>query len=95
VKLLSRAYRDLEDIYEYIATRLQEPGIAQKLADKLEEGIFSLETFPHRCTMRKNGAYADKGYRQLFVNNFTVIFRVDEAKKQVIVVTVRYSKSQF
>lgn len=95
VKLLSRAYRDLDGIYAYIAETLLGPSTAQKLLDALEEAIFGLVELPQRGTSRKNGAYASKGYRQLFIKNFTVICRVDEAKKQVIIVTVRYSKSQF
>lgn len=95
VKLLPRAYRDLDGIYEYIAETLIEPGIAAKLVDSLEEAIFSLESMPKRGTLRKAGAYTGKGYRQLFIGNFTVLYRVEEAKKWVLVVTVRYSKSQF
>jgi len=95
VKLLFRAYRDLDGIYAYIADTLLEPGTAHKLVDALEEAIFSLEELPQRGAPRKNGAYANKGYRQLFIKNFTVIYRVDVAKKQVVIVTVRYSKSQF
>lgn len=95
VKLLSHAYRDLDGIYAYIAETLLEPNTAQKLLDALEEAIFGLEEMPQRGAPRKNGAYASKGYRQLFIKNFTVIYRVDEAKKQVVIVTVRYSKSQF
>ena len=95
VKLLPRAYRDLDSIYEYIAETLIEPGIAAKLVESLEEAIFSLESTPQRGALRKMGAYANKGYRQLFVGNFTVVYRVAEAKKRVLVVTVRYSKSQF
>jgi plasmid stabilization system protein ParE len=95
VKLLPRAYRDLDDIYEYIAEILIEPDIAAKLAKSLEEAIFSLESMPQRGALRKTGVYANKGYRQLFVGNFTVVYRVAEAKKRVLVVTVRYSKSQF
>lgn len=95
VKLLSRAYRDLDDIYAYIAETLLEPSTAQKLLNALEEAIFSLGELPQRGASKKNGAYANKGYRQLFIRNFTVVYRVDEAKKQVIIVTVRYSRRQF
>lgn len=95
VKLLPRAYRDLDGIYAYIAETLLEPSTAIKLLDTLEEAIFSLEELPQRGAPRKNGVYAYKGYRQLFIRNFTVIYRVDETKKQVIIVTVRYTKSQF
>lgn len=93
--MLSRAYRDLDGIYAYIAATLLEPGAAQKLLDALEEAIFSLRELPQRGAPRKNGLYAYKGYRQLLIKNFTVIYRVDEFNKQVVIVTVRYSKSQF
>jgi plasmid stabilization system protein ParE len=95
VKLLPRAYRDLDGIYAYIAETLIEPGIAVKLIDTLEEAIFSLESMPARGALRKTGAYANKGYRQLFVGNFTALYRIEEAVKRVLVVTVRYSKSWF
>jgi plasmid stabilization system protein ParE len=95
VKLLPRAYCDLDGIYEYIAETLIEPDIAAKLVDSLEEAIFSLKSMPQRGALRKTGAYANKGYRQLFVGNFTVVYRVAEVRKRVLVVTVRYSKSQF
>lgn len=95
VKLMSRALRDLDGIYEYIAKTLLEPETAMKLIDRIEKAIYSLETMPKRCPERKVGAYANRGYRQLFVENYTAVFRVDEAKKNVIVITVRYAPSQF
>ncbi len=95
VKLLPRAYRDLDGIYAYIAETLKEPTTASKLVDSLEESIFSLENIPRRGALRKTGDYANRGYRQLFVDNFSVVYRIEETKKQVIIVTVRYSKSQF
>ena len=95
VKLMSRAMRDLDGIYAYIARNLLEPQTAEKLLDTLEQAILSLETMPYRCAERKTGVYAGKGYRQLFVKNYTVIYRVDERNRTVIVVTVRYSPSQF
>ncbi len=95
VKLLSSAYRCLDDIYAYIAGELQAQQPAQNLIDKLEESILSLELMPQRGAKRRVGAYANKGYRQLFVNNFTIVYRIDEEKKQVLIVTVKYSKSEF
>lgn len=93
VKLLSAAYRNLDEIYEYIATELNAKESAIGLIDQLEEDVLSLEIMPQRGARRRVGAYANKGYRQLFVKNSTIVYRIDETKKQVIVVTVRYSKS--
>ena len=92
---MSRALRDLDDIYDYISHTLLEPGMALNLVDRIEGAILSLETMPFRCPERKQGAYANRGYRQLFVENYTAVFRIDEAKKTVIVVTIRYSPSKF
>lgn len=95
IKLMTMAQRDLDRIYAYIAGTFLEPGTAEKMIDALEDGIFSLESMPYRCPERKRGIYANKGYRQLFIKNYTAVYRIDEVSKTVIVVTVRYSASDF
>lgn len=95
VKLMSRALRDLDSIYNYIANTLLEPETALELVGRIESAILSLERMPYRCPERKQGVYAHRGYRQLFVENYTAVFRIDEREKMVIVVTVRYSPSEF
>ena len=92
---MSRALRDWDGIYDHIARTLLEPGTALDLVGRIEDAILSLETMPYRCPERKRGAYRGRGYRQLFVENYTAVFRIDEAKKTVIVVTVRDSPSEF
>ncbi len=95
IKLLSQARRDLDGIYSYIAGTFLEPGTAEKMLDSLENAIFSLESMPYRCPERKRGIYGNKGYRQLFVKNYTIIYRIEESVKSVIIVTVRYSAREF
>ena len=95
VYLTPRALRDLDGIYGYIATVLLERATADSLLTRLERGILSLETMPYRCPERRRGAYANKGYRSLIIDNYTVIYRVSEESKRVIVVTVRYARSGF
>ena len=95
IKLLTRALHDLDGIYSYTAKTLLAPDTAVNLVDEIEEAIFRLEQLPYRGVERKIGAYANRGYRQLFVRNYTIVYRIDEVKKQVVIVTVRYSPSQF
>lgn len=95
VKLYARAYRDLEDIYTYIAENLLEPGTALNMADELETAIFSLEQLPERGAIRRVGAYANGDYRQLFVKNYVIIYRVLKRKKEVHIITVRYTPCSF
>ena len=95
VKLYSRADRDLDNIYSYIAHNLLAPGTAANMADALEEAIYSLEELPERGAIRQTGIYANQGYRQLFVKNYVIIYKVLKDQRQVHVVTVRYAPSQF
>lgn len=95
VKITPQAFRDMDMIYDYIARHLLEPGTANNLVDEIEAGIFSLEEIPNRGAPRRIGNYANKGYRQLFIKNYTIVYRVDETEKQVIIVTVKYSGSDF
>lgn len=95
VKVTPKAARDLEGIYRYIADNLKAEGTAAEMAGLLEDAILSLDTMPYRFPERKIGAYANKGYRHLFVKNYTVVYRIEELKNEVIIVTVRYTPSSF
>ena len=50
---MSRALRDLDGIYDYIANTLLEPGTARDLSERIENAILSLEMMPYRCPERK------------------------------------------
>lgn len=95
VRLYARAYRDLDDIYTYIAENLSEPDTALNMVDELEKAILSLGQLPERGAIRCVGAYANGDYRQLFVKNYVIIYRVLVEKKEVHVVAVRYTPSNF
>ena len=69
VKLYPRAYRDLDEIYSYISVNLTEQGTADIIIADLENAIFSLEQFPKRGSIRRNGVYANQDYRQLFIKS--------------------------
>lgn len=95
VKLYAHAHRDLDNIYTYIARNLSEPSIALRMVGALEEAILSLEQFPERGPIRRVGAYAGGNYRQLFVKNYAIIYRVLKDCKEVHIVTIRYAPSSF
>lgn len=95
VKLMQRAYRDLDKIYAYIAMHIGEKETAENLIDELEKAILTLGLLPYRGAERKVGVYANKGYRQVFVKKFVIIYRIVENNKEVLIVTVRYIPSDF
>ena len=95
VLISPQAYREIDEIYTYIKEELFAEKAAEDLVSALEETILSLDQSPERGAERKIGAYAYQGYRQLFVKNYTIIYRVDYKKKEVIIITIRYSHSDF
>ena len=95
VKLMPGAYRDLDHIYWHIANEISVPETAEHLISEIENAMFELEEMPERGAPRTVGAYANCGYRQIFVGNFTIVYKVDRKRKFVIVVTVRYTPSRF
>lgn len=90
VKLNPKAIRELDNIYEYIANEKLDPENAKKQVDRMKKAILNLELFPQSHQERNEGRYAGKGYRQLLIDNYIAVFRVDEVNKIVYVVTVQY-----
>ena len=95
IKMFPQAYRDIDKIYEQALLVSNYADNAIALAEKLEKAILSLEEQPYRRAKRKYEFYAFKGYRQLIVENYIIIYEVFENEKVVAVVTVKYGKSEF
>lgn len=90
IKINPKAIRELDNIYEYIANEKLAPENAKAQVDRIKNAILKLDTFPQSHQERNEGRYAGKGYRQLLIDNYLAIFRIDEDKKNVTVVTVQY-----
>jgi len=88
--LYAKAYRDIEDIYEYIAITKAAPQNAKGQTDRIWDAIKTLEEYPQSHQDRLEGRYAGKKYKQLLIDNYIAIFRIDEENKTVYVVTVQY-----
>ena len=90
VKVTPRAMRELDNIYEYIANEKLAPENAKGQVDRIKKAVLSLDTFPQSHQERNEGRYAGKGYRQLLIDNYIVIFRIEEASKTVYLITIQY-----
>ena len=90
IKLNARAFRDIDDIYAYIALEKQSQEYAKGQTDRIWKALKALNTFPQSHQERNEGIFAGKGYRQLLIDNYIAIFKIDEAQKVVTVVTIQY-----
>lgn len=90
VKVNPRAISELDRIYKYIADDKLAPQNAKGQVDRIKKAVLNLDTFPQSHQERNEGRYAGKGYRQLLIDNYIVIFRIDELHKTIYVVTIQY-----
>jgi len=90
IKIAPKAIRELDSIYKYISSEKLTPENAKKQVDRIKKSILNLDIFPQAHQERNEGRYAEKGYRQLLIDNYIAIFRIDELNKTVYVVTIQY-----
>ena len=88
--LYPKAFRDIDDIYAYIAFEKLSPENAKGQTDRIWDTIRTLGQMPEAHQDRLVGRYAGKGYKQLIIDNYLVIYKMDNISKKVFVVTVQY-----
>ena len=92
VKLRPEVYEMLDVIYTNICFQSIDNAAAEQIITAIENAILSLNTLPNRGSMITSGIYANKGYRQLLVKNFQIIYKVFEQTREVVVVFVKHEK---
>ncbi|MBR1830444.1 MAG: type II toxin-antitoxin system RelE/ParE family toxin [Atopobiaceae bacterium] len=86
------ALRDMTDAVTYIADELKSPSAAERLSEKLVQGIESLAKLPTRCPTHRVSRPLKREYRQLRVDNYLVLFTVSEENETVTVAHVLYAR---
>lgn len=95
VTIFPSAESDLHNIFMYILDKLVSPNTALEIYNDLLQMILSLETYPTRGSLRKIGQYRNQGYWQLFYKNYTIVYAVKEKEKEVHIIAIKYSPSNF
>ena len=77
------------------ATFVPKVVYAKGQTERIWEAIKYLEMFPSSHQDRLEGRYAGQGYKQLLIDNYIAVFKIDEKSKTVYVVTVQYHGQNF
>ena len=86
VLLTSDAERDLEELYEYIATH-DSAGNADRVLDRIEKVLESLCTLPERGSHPKELLVLGiREYRQVFFKPYRLIYRIAEQRVYVYLI---------
>ena len=88
LEYLPVAQRDMVEIVRYISGELQNPAAADRLANAAE----SILTFPYALPAYQPIRPLKREYRKILVQNFLMLYWVDEEKKLVTIARVVYAK---
>lgn len=91
VEYTETALNRLDDILNYIAVVLCNPSAAKRLVDDFDEAIENVSKFPYAMPIVKNRKVQAKEYRKIFVRQYLAIYRIDEEKKTIYILTFRYA----
>ena len=78
---------DLDDIVDYLSGFSY--AIASRYYTEIKEKIRSLSTMPDRCSFVSYEPLRKKGYRWLFIRNYTVYFTIHESENSESTVVIR------
>lgn len=88
------AKEELEEIYSYIEKHLLMGNTAKALMGKIEENILVLGRNPYLYKEIHVKPHNDI-YRRLVVDNYVVLYEVEEEHKQVVIYRVLYGKRDY
>lgn len=87
----SHAKSDLIEIVKYIAN--DKPRAAKKWANSIKVSITKLEKFPRLG--RVVPEYSDDSIREIIKGGYRIVYKIDEKKSNVVIITIHNSKRIF
>nr|QGT51086.1 hypothetical protein Firmicute1046_1620 [uncultured Firmicutes bacterium] len=89
------AHNDIDNVLNYIVNLLKNPIAAKNLLGKIEESYVDLADNPFMYAHCHNSRLHNDGYRKVVINNYVLIYRIDEAKNFVYVVRFFYGRQNY
>ena len=95
VKILDEAKDDIKEIIIYIKTKLKEPEIAKQHSKAFKEEISKLKDNADIYNIIDNEITGKSDIRKINVKNFMIFYRIIEEIKEVQIIAVYYSGSNW
>ena len=92
---LPAARQDMVDIVRYISRVLGNPIAAERLAETLIEAWERIAVFPYANPAHRPIRLLKREYRKLLVQNYLMLYWVDEENQCVTVARVVYAKRNY
>ena len=87
--------RDLDGVIAYIARSLENRTAAASLLDAVEKCYGDLERMPLMYEACRDPYLNALGYRKAGIHNYVMVYKVDEAAKQVMILRLFHGKQDY
>ena len=90
IKLADQFLEEFEEICDYISNKLKNIDASNRLKEKVIYNVLLLENSPKMCTEIEKIDRTERKYRRMVVNNYVILYTIDEPKKIVYVAHIYY-----
>ena len=91
IKLADQFLDEFEEICDYISNKLKNIDASNRLREKVIYNVLLLENSPKMCTEIEKIDRTERKYRRMVVNNYIILYTIDEPKKIVYVAHIYYA----
>lgn len=95
IKVSELAHQDLEKIVSYIAVQLANPKAAGDFLDEVEKCYGYLRNNPLMYTKCQDKRLEKEGYRKVSINNYVLVYKINEASKTVNILRFFYGPQDY
>ena len=89
------AERDLDAIVSYYSEVLGAEAATESLLNGMESLAHGISTFPLAHERVRDGLLARRGYRKALVDDYVVLYLVDDARKEVVITNVVHGRRDY
>ena len=86
---------EIDEIYEYISEKLVAENSAKKLMRKMRDAIRDLSESPNLYMKIEKKDKLKREYRRIVIDNFVVLYTVDESNKKVYIAHMYYGRRDY
>ena len=90
IKLADQFLEEFEEICDYISNKLKNTNASNRLREKVIYNVLLLENSPKMCTEIEKTDKTERQYRRMVVNNYVILYTIDEQEKIVYVAHIYY-----
>ncbi len=95
IKLADQFLEEFEEICDYISNKLKNIDASNRLREKVIDNVLLLENSPQMYTKIEKIDRTERQYRRMVVNNYVILYTIDELEKIVYVVHIYYSRRNY